>query len=442
MKPEIFFLPRGDNHILYAPLIKFVAEVNASAKNAVARRLQGLDVAENQRAAIKELDERGVFSEDFHVPRVNRPFCPTRVTLFPTDRCNLRCRYCYASAAAGGHKLSIAAAKAAIDMIARNAKNQGLNAFSVGFHGNGEPFEGFDVIRACCEYANEVSERTGLKCFVSAATNGVLSEDRLDYLIAWITDVNVSFDILPEIQNANRPTASGAESFRIVDGTLRRLNAARVQFGIRSTITSTGVYRMKEMAAFVAENYPRCNLLHFEPVFEVGRAVVNNETAPDPRTFVREYAKAQEVLKDTSIRLVYSGARADALCSCFCGVCGNSFTVTAEGNVTACYEICTYGDSRAERYIYGKFDDEARAFVFDEDKLNALSGLQVENIPHCKDCFAKWHCGGDCLAKTLGTKSPEEHAGSPRCVVARALIYRQILQKMGEDLSGTEPMFL
>jgi uncharacterized protein len=439
MNPEIFTLPYGEKFILYAPLMKFAAVINSGAKDAVAKRLKNSPVEESQQGVISMLEKHKIFSE-IKPPCVDENFSPNRVTLFPTDRCNLRCKYCYAEAEDGGNKLSFAAAKAAIDFIADNAKKNGFKDFSVGFHGNGEPFSAFDVIREVCEYTVKKAEELQMKTHISVATNGVMDDEKLDYLIAWISDANISSDILPDIQNAHRPDASGKNTFERVDKTLKRLGAAGVQFGIRATITSETVHRMEEMALYVKENYPKCNLLHLEPVFEIGRAVETKKTAPEPKTFVREYIKAQDVLRGGGTKVVFSGARQETLCCSFCSVCNNAFTVTAEGNVTACYEICTYKDPRAPRYIYGKFDGEK--FFFEKNKLKELAGLHVGNIPHCKDCFAKWHCGGDCVAKVLGTKSVDAHTGSPRCVMTRALIYRQILEKLGIETVGVEPTFL
>ena len=441
MKPELFFVPYGEKEILYAPLKRFIAEVNSSARDAAARRLLGIPMSDAQQGFIESLDKHGIF-DDAAPPQIDSTFAPTRVTLFPSDRCNLRCRYCYASAEKGGHRLPVPVARAAIDLIIKNAKSKGLNSFSVGFHGNGEPFSAFGVIAECCDYISFAAEQNQMKYAVSTATNGVMSEECLDYMLAWITDVNVSSDILPDIQNSQRPLADGGASFEYADHTLKRLNAAGVQFGIRATITDESVHRLHEMAEFVKEHYPKCRLLHFEPVYEVGRALKTGQTTPDPKTFVHEFLKARAALENSGIRLVFSGERADTLCCCFCSVCNNGFTVTAEGNVTSCYEICTYQDIRAERFVYGKYDDETEQFIFDADIMANLANLHVSNIPYCRDCFCKWHCGGDCLAKTLGVKSPEEHAGSERCVITRALIYRQILIKMGVDVTQLEPVFL
>jgi uncharacterized protein len=442
MKPEMFFVPYEDKFILYAPLKNFIAVVNGDAKNAVTKYCEKLPLCETEQALIDTFDKHDLFSEAFSLPKVDEVFSPTRVTLFPTDRCNLRCRYCYASAAEGGNKLPLPAAKKAIDFVAANAKSKNYEQFAVGFHGNGEPFSAFDVIEQCCDFVHDAAEREGLKYQISTATNGVLSEDKLDFLVAWISDVNVSFDILPDVQNRQRPLAGGQGSFDYVDNTLKRLDKAGVQYGIRATITNESVLRLREMAAFVKENYPKCNLLHFEPVFEVGRALSNKVATPDPKTFVSEYIKAQKELAGTGIRLVYSGERANTFCQCFCSVCSNGFTVTAEGNVTSCYEVCTYKDARASRYIYGHFDESCGEFLYDSKVMDDLLKLQVKNIPFCRDCFCKWHCGGDCAAKLLGSNPTESHAGSERCVITRALIYRQILQRIGEDTADKEPIFI
>jgi uncharacterized protein len=441
MKPDIFFLPYNDEYILHVPLRKFIAVVNKDAMKAVSRWLEGTPLHEAESGLITELEKRGVLDENIQQPQVDECFAPTRVTLFPSDSCNLRCRYCYASAGDGQNTLSIPAARAAIDFIAENAAEQKHKQFNVGFHGNGEPFTAFDVVRECCEYTNAVADKNDLKYSISTATNGFISEKHLDYLLAWVTDFNISSDILPDIQNSQRPTAEGQGSFDIVDGSIRRLDKAGIQYGIRATITKSTVARLREMAAYVKEFYPNCGVLHFEPVFQVGRALETLSTAPDPKVFVQEYIKAQDELAGSGIRLVYSGERANTLCQCFCSACSNGFTVTAEGNVTSCYEICTYRDTRAKRYIYGRFEQEANKFIFDEEVMQKLLELQVKNIPFCEDCFCKWHCGGDCVAKTIGEKPLSGHSGSDRCVINRALTYRQLLLKIGIDPPSPKSLF-
>ena len=72
--------------------------------------------------------------------------------------------------------------------------------------------------------------------------------------------------------------------------------------------------------------------------------------------------------------------------------------------------------------------------MFDDDKLAELSRLNVRTIRFCDDCFCRWHCAGDCAAKVLDGIELEEHKGSARCEITRALTLNQIQRKL--DWSG------
>lgn len=428
-KPELFLLEEGDALILYAPLRRLLARINAGARTAVRKELEGLTLNAEEQVAVDTLRARGFFDE-VPVPVIPETFEPATVTLFPTDACNLRCRYCYAAAEEGAHKLPMEAARAAIDLVAENALRQKRPHFQVGFHGNGEPFMAFDIIRECCEYTVFKAEQLGLRGNINSATNGVLSDKQLDFVLAWFNGVNISSDILPDLQNRQRPFPDGSGSFDRVDYTIRRIDDAGLNYGIRATLTDQCAHRLVEMADYVTEHYPHCNQVHLEPAWEVGRALNTGEKSPVAEVFVEQYLKAVDKLGNKGVKLVYSGARQDALTASFCSVCRGSFTVSAEAKVTACYEVCTADDPRSERFLFGEYDFEKKGYVFDREKMDALAGLNVHNMPFCRDCFCKWHCAGDCAAKLLGEQPPQAHAGSTRCQINRALTKKQILRKM------------
>ncbi len=429
MATELFLLRDETGPILYAPLAKKMARVNEGAVSAVESYIAGELPDGEPRGVIDTLKGHGFFAE-YPLPMPQKVFKPVHVTLFPTDACNLRCRYCYASAEGGKNRLTIAAAKAAVDIVSQNAKDLGRDNFLVGFHGNGEPFMAFDLIKDVCKHANERAEALGVKATISMATNGALTEDKLDFLLAWVDNTNISFDGLPDLQDSQRPFADGKGSFDAVDRTISRLDAAGASYGVRATLTTEGVDRLPEMVRFVAERYPRCSVFHIEPVWECGRCVTTGEKRPASEAFIKRYLEAIEYLKDSQLRLVYSGARQDILSCSFCSVSYGSFTITPSGYVTACYEVCERSDARSGRYFYGRFDEALRQYVFDHDKMEALSGLSVHHMDYCKDCFCKWHCAGDCPAKLLGVREPGEHEGSDRCEINRVLTLNQIQRMM------------
>lgn len=417
--PELFLVRDEKGPILYAPLNQKLARVNEAAAVAVGRSLRGEPLTGDEAAVVAQLTAHGFFQDGGPAPEAPKP--PVRVTLFPTDGCNLRCLYCYAKAEDKRHLLSPEAARAAIDLVAGNAREQGLKQFVVAFHGNGEPFAHFALVKDAVLYAKQKAEQLGLECNLTAATNGVMDDAKLDFLIAWFNSVNISFDGLPEVQDRQRPLASGEGSFAAVDRTLRRLDAAGMSYGIRTTLTAQSIDRLEDIVRYVAERYPHCDPLHIEPAWICGRCLSTGTAAPDTHRFLQGFLSALNRLPPNGLRVVFSAARTDFVGQRFCAVSDNAFVVTAEGLVTACYEVCEMSDARAGRYIYGHFDAAGGAFVFDRDKQEALHRLVVQNMPYCANCFCKYTCAGDCAAKLLGNDEPARHSGSERCLITRAL---------------------
>ncbi len=433
-KCDLYLLRDAEGPILYAPLAGTVARVNEAAVGAVGRYLNGEDPTEEELPAIRALQERGLFDDADPPPVYEGPFRPTDVTLFPSDGCNLACRYCYAAAGKIHHTLPIEVGRAAIELVCRNAVDQEMECFVVGFHGNGEPFTAYPVVKALCEYARDLGERMGVACRLSMATNGVLSDEQLDFVLAYFDGVNISFDGLPDLQDRQRPFPDGRGSFDAVDRTLLRLNESGMDFGIRATLTASSVDRLPEIAAFVAARYPNCSQLHMEPAWECGRCLTSGEKSAPVQVFIDRFLEAEHALPAGGLELVYSAMRYGTLMNSFCAVSEGGFTVTSEGLATACYEVATLADGRSELYVYGGYDPDSGAFVFDEPKLERLARRNVRNMPGCANCFCRWHCAGDCPAKVLGVAEPERHEGSDRCAITRALTLDRIRQVLAYTL--------
>lgn len=436
---DIFLIRDDRGPILYAPLRDLTARINEAAVSSVARYLHNDDALPEDEAVLKTLEAHGFFDQA-PLPHTDHTEKPVHVTLFPNDGCNLRCCYCYAQAEQGHTMLSPEAGKAAIEQIALNAAELGKEDFIVSFHGNGEPMRAFPLIRELCAFADELGKRHALQPKYLIATNGVLNTEKTDYLIRHFAGVHVSFDGLPEIQNAQRPLADGSDSFPSVDATLRALDASQVHYGIRVTLTAESVGRLEAIASYVVEHYPRCSSLHIEPVWECGRCLQTDAKTPDPQAFIRHFIAAQDICENEHVELSFSTLRTNTLTDAFCGVNNDSFTVTAEGLVTACYEVASREDPRADTYLYGYFDKGQHCFIFDDEKRKALHRMTVYNMPHCTNCFCRYHCAGDCVAKVLGCADPNNHHGSDRCEITRALTLDAIRRTLrtAEDLMRKE----
>lgn len=423
---DLFVLPKdNDRFYLYAPLRRSLAVINGAAVNAVARHLTAEGAALNpaEAAIIADLEDKGLIGGEIPAPPIfpkDYEFRPHEVTLFLTSRCNLRCRYCYADAGCKAADMAWETARAAIDLVAENAGILGSSRFAVGFHGGGEPTMNWDLLVRSVDYTRDKARKLGLEAEVFAATNALLRPEQREYIVSNFSTVNVSLDGPPDIQDANRPQANGRGSFEGVSETLHFFDAKQFPYGIRATITASTVGRMEEVVSFLGREF-HFRYLHLEPVWQCGRCLTSGEKPPRDDEFIDNFLKVSGQPNRHGVEVTYSGARLGVLTSKFCAAPGDGFTVLPEGGVTSCYEITEASDPRASIFHFGQFNPRSGRYDFAENRIKTLQKLSVENLPFCQDCFCKWHCAGDCLAKVFEKSGSFVHEGSIRCRLNRAL---------------------
>lgn len=434
---DLFLLPRGsDRYYLYAPLRRRAAVINGSAANVVAKYLaEGAAALEPAGVSlVKSLYEQGFIDDAPPDPPVfpeKYDFFPHEVTLFPTTRCNLECRYCYADAGKRIVDMPRDIAKAAIDLTAKNAGLLGSEKFAVGFHGGGEPTVAWDFVVHAVEYAHAKAEEMGLDAEIYCASNGLLSKKQREFIVNSFTTLNVSLDGPRDIQDFNRPKQGGGGSYEDIRRSLLYFNEKDFHYGIRTTVTADTVHRMEEIVERFHEEF-NLAYLHMEPAWQCGRCFTSGEKAPPDEDFIANFRKAAAKGGELGIDVHYSGARPDVLTSKFCAAPGDGFNVLPEGLVTSCFEVMTADDPRAAIFHYGNYEPGSGSFVFDKQRIAALQNLSVEHLPFCGDCFCKWHCAGDCLAKVFAHSGSAVHQGSIRCKLNRELTLAK-LDEMVED---------
>ena len=426
---DLFTIPRGDgSFILYAPLNRKVGVINGSGVNAIVRFFDDETLGDGEKSFIEHLYQNKFLNEEEPAKPVfpaNYEFMPHEVTLFATSRCNLRCRYCYADAGKKNQNMQLETAKAAIDMVAKNAGLAGLSRFAVGFHGGGEPTTAWEFVTEAVDYAHEVADRKGLDVEIFAATNGMFNEEQREFILKKFTNLNISIDGPADIQDYNRPKADGSGSFAVIRDNLKFFDRHGFSYGVRATVTKRDVHRMAEIVEWFKSEF-NITFLHIEPVWLCGRCLTTGESAPSDDDFIKYYTLALEKAEQLDVNLIYSGLRLDSLLSKFCAAAGDGFNVLPDGTVTSCYEITETDHPKAELFHYGRYDPDQKEFVFNMDKIKRLQNYSVENIDYCRDCFCKWHCAGDCISKVFDASKSFRHEGSSRCTLNRRLTVMQL----------------
>ena len=427
---DLFTVPyKDDMKILYAPRLGFVCTANHDLVNLLSD-LDTIDensLNKDQKAALEFLDNKGILNGSKEVSVIKsfpEKYSPTMVTLFPTNQCNLRCRYCYASAGDNNPKfMDWHIATSAVNQVITNLKNNNLELMSLGFHGGGEPLFPWQFIKRIVTYTENLCAKEGLKLVVFSATNGLLSEQQLEWIIKHFNNLNISFDGLPHVQDYHRPLPDGKGSFEFVDRTMRFLDSHNFDYGVRSTISSYNVELMEETIDFIGQNYNVKNV-HFEPLFYCGRCKTSGSINPEFKIFSKNFQKCETKCRPYSIAFTYSGCKIETLTSSFCGVSSDNFSVTPEGYITSCYETTSKNDPKSETFFIGRISKDDRLEI-DKKKRQFLNSLTVGQLIYCKDCFAKWHCAGECAVK-LGHTDYTGKRGHDRCELNRQLIANRI----------------
>jgi uncharacterized protein len=354
------------------------------------------------------------------------------VTLFPTNECNLRCVYCYASS--GEHekkKMPWKIAKAGIDMVFRSVVENELPSLHLGFHGGGEPSLNENILKRACEYANYLCCENNIELSISGAFNGFMPDQTERYIIENLTDLSLSFDGLPEVQNAQRPTRDGKSSFTRVTGFMRAMDDAKFPYGVRMTVTDQSVARFEDSIDFICKNFnPRA--IQVEPVFSQGRARRNRLTAPGRERFIDQFLRGKNRASARGIPLLYSGARLDAISQRFCMAPCRALILTPNGDITTCYEAFDRSHPENDKFIIGKYSGNG-CLAIDREKLaNRLERTAAAAVD-CRSCFCKWHCAGDCAGKIFENRENSSPNKTDRCTLNRELIIHMILDKIRQN---------
>ena len=426
---EVFAIPAGGSDwMVYAPLVGRISLTNAAA----AREILAYAVSPSsarQTETVNSLIETGFFSNDSIPPQSKtNAYYPTEVTLFPSEKCNLHCSYCYASATEKGRLLDWDIAKAAIEFVFENARRQDSDC-SLLFHGGGEPTLGWNVIRKALDYAESLGKQMRVGYRTALASNGTFSADRANEIGERFDSITLSWD--GPLHDRQRPFADGRGSLAPLTRNCEILSQHEIDLQFRATITRSNIHTLPDLPGEALEIAPALLTLQVEPSWASGRCSETDK--PFAADFVEGFLQAQERANLLGVELAYSGLQPHAIRSSFCSIAKPGFTVLTTGEVSACYETKDSTDPRSRWTHFGKYDHSSGQFIFAPDKINELRKFDVRAYPHCEDCFCKWHCAGDCPVKVIPGGNRSEHHGSERCEINRALTKAFLLNSIQTD---------
>ena len=410
---DLYTVPLAGGVLIYRPRRHLAFVGNQALVRYLARR--GEDSSAPRDHAIEEFLDRVGFDQP-PLEAASPALCdgdprPTGAVLLMTNRCNLRCVYCYADAgtAAEPAEMEWSTAQAVIDYVQANARAAGAQA-TLTFHGGGEPTCHQDILERAVRYAREQDRDTR----ISMSSNGVWSPRQRRFIQQHFSSVSLSMDGVPTVQDRQRPFVNGRGSSTALRTTITALDDAGVDYGVRMTVLPGTVQHLAEGVEAICSG-STASTIQIEPTFTAARGVYGDVDAEFADAFCAAFMDAWRIGRRAGRNVYYSGARPWVVTRLFCLAPLRAMVVTAGGDLVTCFEIFSGDHPQASAFRIGRVTESA--VTYDRPALQAFLDRAAERRAGCCDCFCLWHCGGDCATRRRG---PADTA-TGRCRITRAL---------------------
>lgn len=436
-RTELFLLPAGDMvgadkedfYILYAPISQDICFMEKADAQVLRDYLEYHKTPEDH--DLKELADNLACSNETPVSKPLLAGQTTHMSLMPNHKCNFSCSYCYSAKGRSTQTVCWDNTRVALDYFIDSQRTGDKQSLSLFISGGGEPLLSWDIVSQAIDYARERASLQGLALCISLVTNGsLLTEKKAKWLKERNCRVCVSFEVLEELQNSQRG------HYREIRLAIEMLGRLGVDTMINATITPNSVGHMAEMTAEVVRCYPFIRQFTMEPVTSVELFPTPSSLSQFYDTFINEYTKAKTIAKEHGLHIRF--AMDEALDSIVVRHCPGKFCLTAEGTITACHLATSSKESRYEKCVYGKVNEDGHIEI-DEDKFRQLYEDNMLSRHRCDDCFARWNCGGECMARN--DTYPQEYMDEV-CRFNRRWLKLLLKERLEQEMFQTQGLTL
>ena len=330
--------------------------------------------------------------------------------------CNLRCRYCFASTGdfGTGHRMTMDfdTAKRAIDWVV--AKSGHRRNIEVDFFG-GEPLMAMDTVKRTVEYARSL-EKEHDKCFhFTITTNGVLlSDENIEYINREMSNVVLSLDGRPSVNDHMRPTINGKGSYDVIVPKFQKLVAGRgtKDYYVRGTFTRENLDFSEDVMHLASLGFRHVSVEPASGPLDDPFAI----KAEDLPQVEAEYEKlAGELLGRKDVNFFHFNVDlAQGPCVIKrlrgCGAGCEYVAITPDGDIYPCHQFVGNED-----YKLGSVKDG----TFDNSLSSRFAGLNVYTREECAHCWARFYCSGGCSASNLLVGGDIKHPHKVGCELER-----------------------
>lgn len=421
---ELFVVPVLDQWLVYAPLHRVAALVDARA----AELLRSGTPAQARSSALD-----GLLDTIRSTPRIaQRPpegeIAPSFLGIMPTRGCNLACVYCnFGGPTSPKVHMRPEIAVAAVDWMADRLLKSGRRMFQVHFFG-GEPFISPEIVDIVTHRVRYHCQQHDWIPYLDASTNGVFNESRCEFIGDYFGGVVLSFDGPAEHHDRHRPAFQGRPSFDIVSRTAKRLGQMPLDLCLRVCITDDSVGEMEQITEWMVRDYAP-SVINFESLTPGALAQQAGLKVPDPYRFARHCIGAYRVAERLGVRAVYSAGDVERARMSFCPVSTDAVIVAPDGRASACYLLPEDWEARGLDMDVGHVHADGQVDI-DQEAVQRARNLPLHK-PRCESCFCQWTCAGGCHVNQTYPAATRDY--TEFCVQTRLITMCLLLRDLGCD---------
>ena len=330
---------------------------------------------------------------------------PQDVYVHLTNKCNLKCPYCYNKT---DRETKIKLEKVGLvapTMSTEEFKELLSKLVAYGVHRivftGGEPLLRSDAMELV-EFARDLSEQRvrdgGPPVSLEMLTNATrINASIAEKMCRWLDAVTISLDgheqHMHEEQRGERTFEPTIRGIRTLVAAKKQMGTQRPYVCIVPALTAKNISLMKEIFEFSLDNLGADGLAPI--IFQAGdHQEMSITQIPELNTYIQEQSRTNDYIRERRARLGLSASQRRPLVPRHhCGVGHGEISVDPGGFVYPCQSL------HFDEFICGNVRESDIRQIFHESAvMRRVRGTTVETLKVCSHCDLRFLCNGGCRA--------------------------------------------
>ena len=378
------------------------------------------------------------FSDEKRVVSLPSEYATGLISLPPVHRCNLKCSYCFAEQGKVFKEEEKKFTKEMVEKALRFIYYEYLpdcKKYRIDFVSGGEPLLNFDIIETVKEVSDRLYTETGKPMEIWVCTNGTcFTPDILNYFNENHINIGISLDGDKPIQDAMRKDAHGRGTYDRIIRWIDEIHSSK-EYSKRlkdiwgmvvvtnQTPSLVEILKHHRKAGFKNVQMKIVRLKKDSPY-----AITLNNVEAMKEKYTDLFAFFLKELESGSVDYVkmilndndFAGKIIRRLLMRYlvvnrCQAGKNKVSIAANGDMYPCDSFVGMKEFKIGNVLTGL------------EKCQIFKQLSVISNEHCRECWAKYVCGGDCYHNCYLTNKDIEKPDQVICILEQHVIHLSLL---------------